>query len=52
MYFTDPAMFLEWSGRSLDWLKIELLSFYIYYLTMIFLLVRARCMTVGIDHSI
>ena len=52
IYFSDPATFLEWSGRSIDWLKIEFLGFYVYFLTMVFYLIRSRCMSVGQDQSL
>lgn len=42
---------LQFQGRSFEWMIIELLVFASFLLTMVFLMIKSRYMKVGIDNS-
>lgn len=39
----------QMAGNTLEWFQIELMTFILYMLTMMILLIKSRCSKVGVD---
>ena len=47
----DPLEAKEWLANSVEWMLIETLIFAIYTATLLFLMMKSRFTTIGMDQS-
>jgi len=47
----DIEVMDEWAGSSIQWIFLEILVFFSFFLTMFLLMLKSRCIKVGIDSS-
>ena len=47
----DIEVMDEWAGSSVQWILLELIVFFSFFMTMVLLMLKSRCIKVGIDSS-